>query len=172
VGLPLPAPGVTQPVDDERYGRARRLVMTALLGLAGGGAGLDLFRSSPAVAHARAPEPAGDRERFMRHALELRDRAAAQGDQPYGAVVVKGGRIVGEGSSRVIVDTDPTAHAEMEALRDACRRLRTRDLTGCEIYASSRPCPMCETASYWARVSRVYFGAELTDGGAPRYPRC
>jgi guanine deaminase len=153
----------------------RRLVVTRLLGLAGATA-VVLSRSRPARAQTRAGEPvtsgAPDRQRFMRHAFELRDRASAGGDQPYGAVVVRDGKIVGEGPSRVIVNGDPTAHAEVEAIRDACRRLKTRDLTGCEVYASSRPCPMCETACYWARVSRVYYGAELTDAGAPGYPRC
>jgi guanine deaminase len=162
-------------VDDHRPGHARRLVVTRLLGLAGVAA-VVLSRSRPARAQTRTGEPvtsgAPDRQRFMRHAFELRDRASAGGDQPYGAVVVRDGRIVGEGPSRVIVNGDPTAHAEVEAIRDACRRLKTRDLTGCEVYASSRPCPMCETACYWARVSRVYYGAELTDAGAPGHPRC
>jgi guanine deaminase len=160
-------------VDDRRGGHARRLVVTRLLGLAG--VAVVLSRARPARAQTRvvpsAASPTPDRRRFMRHAFELRDRAAGQGDQPYGAVVVKDGQIVGEGPSRVVVAGDPTGHAEMEAIRDACRRLKTRDLTGCEVYASSRPCPMCETACYWARVSRVYYGAELTDAGAPGYPR-
>jgi guanine deaminase len=161
--------------DDYRGGHARRLVVTRLLGFAGVVA-VALSRSSPARAQTRIAEPvaspAPERQRFMRYALELRERASAQGDQPYGAVVVRDGKIVGEGPSRVIVSGDPTGHAEMEAIRDACRRLKTRDLSGCEVYASSRPCPMCETACYWARVSRVFFGAELTDAGAPGYPRC
>lgn len=110
----------------------------------------------------------GDRERLMQRALELRRLAVEAGDQPYGAVVARDGRIVGEGPSRVLTHRDPTAHAEMEAVRDAARRLGTRDLGGCEIYASSRPCRMCEAACYWANVSRMYFGAEVSDAGAPR----
>jgi tRNA(Arg) A34 adenosine deaminase TadA len=164
-----------RPADDDRQGHARRLVMTRLVGLAGMTA-VALWRSRPVRAQTHAGEPVEsptpDRRRFMHRAFELRDRASAQGDQPYGAVVVKAGKIVGEGPSRVVVNGDPTGHAEMEAIRDACRRLKTRDLAGCEVYASSRPCPMCETACYWARVSRVYYGAELTDAGAPGYPRC
>jgi tRNA(Arg) A34 adenosine deaminase TadA len=167
--------GEMREADDRRQEPTRRLVVTRLLGLAGVAA-VVLSRSRPARAQSHVGEPvagaAPDRQRFMRQAFELRDRASAQGDQPYGAVVVKDGRIVGEGPSRVIVNGDPTAHAEMEAIRDACRRLKTRDLTGCEVYASSRPCPMCETACYWSRISRVYFGAELSDAGAPAYPRC
>ena len=109
---------------------------------------------------------------FMRRAFEMQRRAREQGDQPYGAVVVRNGRIVGEGVSAVLTRRDPTAHAEVEAIRDACRRLDTSDLSGSEIYASFRPCPMCETACYWARVARIVHGADLTDGGAPRYLRC
>jgi tRNA(Arg) A34 adenosine deaminase TadA len=94
------------------------------------------------------------------------------GDQPYGAVVVKDGHIVGEGPSRVVTRRDPTAHAEMEAIRDAAKRLGTRDLSGCTIYATSKPCRMCETAAYWANLSRIYYSASLTDGGSPRYSSC
>jgi len=109
---------------------------------------------------------------FMQHALVLRTRAVQAGDQGYGAVVVKDGRVVGEGPSRVVVNRDPTAHAEMEAIRDAARRLGTGDLDACVIYATSRPCAMCEAASYWARISRIYFSEAVTDGGRPRYPSC
>ena len=90
------------------------------------------------------------------------------GDQAYGAVVVQGGRIVGEGPSRVVTATDPTAHAETEAIRDAARRLGTRNLSGCVLYASSRPCPMCQSAAYGAGIGRYYSGSEIGDGGAPR----
>jgi tRNA(Arg) A34 adenosine deaminase TadA len=109
---------------------------------------------------------------FMGQAETLKRRAVEAGDQAYGAVIVKDGRIVGEGPSRVVTNRDPTAHAEMEAIRDAARRLGTRDLSGCVIYATSRPCRMCETASYWASLSRIYFGDALTDGGPPRYSSC
>jgi len=109
---------------------------------------------------------------LMGRAFAFRDTAIASGDQPYGAVVVKNGRVVGEGPSRVIVDGDPTAHAEMVAIRDAARTLGTRSLEGCIIYATSRPCRMCETAAYWADVSNIYFSDELNDGGRPRYSSC
>lgn len=109
---------------------------------------------------------------FMEHAFEMMRIATKAGDQPYGAVVVKDNRIVGKGPSRVITNQDPTAHAEVEAIRDAARRLGTRDLSGCIIYASSKPCRMCETASYWANLERVYFSASVTDGGPPRYSSC
>jgi guanine deaminase len=117
------------------------------------------------VAQAGSPEAAA----FARRALELRRRAEERGDQPYGAVVVKDGRIVGEGMSGVVMNRDPTAHAEMEAIRDACRRLGAADLAGCEIYASSRPCRMCEAACYWARIARMHVGSPPADAGAPGY---
>jgi tRNA(Arg) A34 adenosine deaminase TadA len=95
---------------------------------------------------------------FARRALELRDQAARMGDQPYGAVVVKDGKIVGEAPSRVITNRDPTAHAEMEAIRDAARKLGTRDLSGCDLYGSSPACRMCEAAAYWANIARLHPG--------------
>ena len=106
----------------------------------------------------------------MEHAFELRRRAIERGDQPYGAVVVRRGRIVGEGISAVVTDRDPTAHAEMQAIRDAARRLGTNDLTDCEMYGTSRACPMCEAAAHWARIGRMYYGASVSDAGAPKLP--
>ena len=109
-----------------------------------------------------------DPQAFMGRAFEMRRRAIERGDQPYGAVVVRDGRIVGEAASAVVVANDPTAHAEMEAIRDAARRLGTRDLSGCELFGTSRACPMCEAAAGWAHIARLRFGAEITDSGAPR----
>jgi tRNA(Arg) A34 adenosine deaminase TadA len=106
---------------------------------------------------------------LMEYAFEMRRLAVASGDQNYGALIVKQNLVVGLGPSRVIVNTDPTAHAEMEAIRDACRRLKTRDLTGCVMYSTSAPCRMCESAAYWANLSRLYYSAEILDAGAPRY---
>ena len=105
---------------------------------------------------------------FAARAMAMRDLAQASGDQPYGAVIVRGDRIVVEAPSRVVLDADPTAHAEMEAIRRAARQLGSRDLSGCVMYSSSRPCPMCEAAAYWAGVERMYHGAAATDAGAPR----
>jgi tRNA(Arg) A34 adenosine deaminase TadA len=104
----------------------------------------------------------------MRRAEALRDEALRSGDQPYGAVVLRGDRVVGAAPSRVVTANDPTAHAEMEAIRDASRQLRTRDLAGCVLVSTSRPCRMCEAAAAWAGVSRMVFGESLTDAGAPR----
>ena len=104
----------------------------------------------------------------MRRAEALRDEAQRAGDQPYGAVVLRGDVIVGAAPSRVVTGADPTAHAEMEAIRDAARRLRTRDLSGCVLVSTSRPCRMCEAAAGWAGISRMVYGQALTDAGAPR----
>jgi tRNA(Arg) A34 adenosine deaminase TadA len=104
----------------------------------------------------------------MRRAIALRDEALQAGDQPYGAVVWRAGEVVGSAPSRVVTRTDPTAHAEMEAIRDAAQRLRTRDLAGCVLVSSSRPCRMCETAAMWAGISRMVYGESMTDGGAPK----
>lgn len=104
----------------------------------------------------------------MRRAEALRDEALRAGDQAFGAVVLRGEIIVGAAPSRVVTATDPTAHAEMEALRDAARRLRTRDLSGCVLVSTSRPCRMCEAAAGWAGISRMVYGEALTDAGPPR----
>lgn len=107
-------------------------------------------------------------QQAMRRAEALRDEAVRAGDQPFGAVVLRGEQIVGAAPSRVVTATDPTAHAEMEAIRDAARQLRTRDLAGCVLVSTSRPCRMCEAAAGWAGISRMVYGAALTDAGAPR----
>ena len=109
---------------------------------------------------------------FIERAFALRRQAGAGGDQAYGAVVVRDGRIVGEAPSRVVTGVDPTAHAETEAIRDAARRLGDRSLAGCILYSSSRPCPMCEAAAYWAGIERMVHGAQAEDAGAPRLRRC
>ena len=129
---------------------------------------------SPAIAQLQSPEivqpRTPGRDGYMERAFEMRRRSIERGDQPFGAVVVRGALIVGEGVSAVVTHNDPTAHAEMQAIRDAARRLATRDLTGCEMYGTSRACPMCEAAAYWARVGRLYHGAAIVDAGAPKLP--
>jgi tRNA(Arg) A34 adenosine deaminase TadA len=108
----------------------------------------------------------------MDRAFEMRQKAIERGDQPFGAVIVKNGQVVGEGASAVVTTPDPTAHGEIQAIRDAARRLGTPQLAGAELYTTFRPCPMCETAAYWAGVARVYHGDSITDAGPPRYPSC
>lgn len=112
------------------------------------------------------------REAFTERAFEMKRRAEQAGDQAFGAIVVRDGQIVGQAPSRVVTRGDPTAHAEMEAIRDAARRLGTRDLGGCVLYSSSRPCPMCEAAAFWAGISGLLHGAAGTEGGTPRLRSC
>jgi len=104
------------------------------------------------------------REDFMRRAIALAAQGMRAGDGgPFGAVVVKDGRIVGEGNNRVTSSNDPTAHAEVGAIRAACRTLGTYSLEGCEIYTSCEPCPMCLSAIYWARIGRIYYANGRAD---------
>lgn len=110
----------------------------------------------------------GERERkFMQYAVALSRRGMEQGDGgPFGSIVVKGEEIVGEGWNQVLCENDPTAHAEVMAIRDACRKLGTFQLTDCEIYTSCEPCPMCLGAIYWARPSKVYYANTKEDAAA------
>ena len=107
------------------------------------------------------------RAAFMRRAIELsREKMTAGDGGPFGAVVVRNGVIVGEGWNRVVSGNDPTAHAEIVAIRDACTRLGTFRLDGMEIYATCEPCPMCLTAILWARLGRLYYGNSRTEASA------
>jgi tRNA(Arg) A34 adenosine deaminase TadA len=102
--------------------------------------------------------------KFMREAIRISiQKMRNNHGGPFGAVVVKGGVIVGRGWNRVTSTNDPTAHAEVVALRDACRRLKTFELEGCALYASCEPCPMCLAAIYWARLKRVYYANTRQD---------
>jgi tRNA(Arg) A34 adenosine deaminase TadA len=90
-----------------------------------------------------------------------------EGDQAYGAVVVRDGVIVGEGRNYVVLQTDPTAHSELLAVRDAARRLGTRDLSNCDVYSTATPCAMCQGALYWGRIRSVYTES-APEGFAPK----
>ncbi|MDH3601219.1 MAG: nucleoside deaminase [Candidatus Tectomicrobia bacterium] len=95
---------------------------------------------------------------FMRRAIVLSEEALYSGQGgPFGALIVKDDRIISEGLNRVTSNNDPTAHAEIVAIREACRVLNEFHLHGCEIYTSCEPCPMCLSAIYWARVQRIYY---------------
>jgi tRNA(Arg) A34 adenosine deaminase TadA len=110
-------------------------------------------------------------EKFMCHAIELSAQALDMpGARPYGAVVVKDGAIVGEGLNQSAKNFDPTSHGEVEAIRDACRKLKTTDLTGCDLYTSCEPCSVCVSTMLMAGVSRMYYGASLgqSNGVVPR----
>jgi len=104
------------------------------------------------------------REEFMIEAIKLAvSNIDSQKGGPFGAVVVKNGKIIGKGSNQVTSSNDPTAHAEIVAIRDACKNLNSFQLDGCEIYASCEPCPMCLGAIYWARPTELYFAASRDD---------
>ena len=104
---------------------------------------------------------------LMREAIkEAESNLLTDEGGPFGAIVVKEGKIVGKGHNRVLKNNDPTCHAEIEAIREACRKLGTYDLSGCEIYASSYPCPMCLGAIIWANIKKVYYANSAEDAGA------
>jgi len=104
---------------------------------------------------------------YMREAVQLAEQGMRSGrGGPFGCVVVRRGEIVGRGSNRVTSTNDPTAHAEVVAIRDACTALRTFQLTDCELYTSCEPCPMCLSAIYWARIPQVYYGNTRADAAA------
>ena len=108
-------------------------------------------------------------ERLLREAIRLSIEKMCQGEGgPFGAIVVRGDEIVGTGWNRVTSTNDPTAHAEIVAVRDACQRLGTFNLSGCEIYSSCEPCPMCLAAIYWARLDRLYYAAGREDASRGR----
>ncbi len=108
-----------------------------------------------------------DRNSFMRRAIALAEQnVAGSGGGPFGAVVVHNGRIIGEGTNQVTSANDPTAHAEVVAIRAACAELGTYSLAGSEIFASCEPCPMCLSAIYWARIGRIFYGNTKLDAAA------
>ena len=100
---------------------------------------------------------------LMQRAIELSVQNVEQGGGPFGAVIARHGEVLAEGVNRVTANHDPTAHAEVQAIREAARRLGTFDLTGCDIYASCEPCPMCLGAIYWARLDHLYYAATQHD---------
>jgi guanine deaminase len=104
---------------------------------------------------------------FMRTAIRLSLEKMRLGEGgPFGAIVVRRGKIVGRGWNRVTSTNDPTAHAEVMAIREACRRLKTFRLDDCEIYASCEPCPMCLSAIYWARIEKIFYAGTRHDAAA------
>lgn len=102
-------------------------------------------------------------EDFMRQAIELAVENIKNGGGPFGAVIVKDGVVVATGVNRVTANNDPTAHAEVCAIRAACTKLGAFDLSGCVIYTSCEPCPMCLGAIYWAHIDKIYYGANQLD---------
>lgn len=103
------------------------------------------------------------KEELMRKAIELSIKSVRNGGGPFGAIIARKGEIIAEGSNGVTIYNDPTAHAEVTAIRKACEKLGTFDLTGCEIYTSCEPCPMCLGAIYWAHLDKTYYANDRKD---------
>ena len=117
-----------------------------------------------AVAVSSRMDAATNRDlRFMSHAIALASGSLDRGGGPFGAVVARGDELITEGFNRVVPDGDPTAHAEIVAIREACARLGTHVLSGCVLYASCEPCPMCLGAAWWSRVDRVVMATPRED---------
>ena len=103
-------------------------------------------------------------DKFMKIAIdEARTGITAGHGGPFGCVVVKDGKVVGRGHNEVIKQNDPTCHGEVMAIRDACKNLGTYDLSGCELYTTAEPCPMCRGAIMWSNIRKVYFGCNIAD---------
>jgi len=106
----------------------------------------------------------------MQRAIELALENVRSGrGGPFGALIVKDGAVISEGTNQVTSLNDPTAHAEISAIREACKKLRSFQLDGCELYTSCEPCPMCLGAIYWARPSAVFYGASAADAAAAQF---
>lgn len=109
-------------------------------------------------------------ENFMQYAISLGRKAIeSSSGGPFGAIIVKDGNIIGEGWNQVLSGKDPTAHGEIVAIRDACKNIHSYDLSGCEIYTSGEPCPMCLGAIYWARLKKIYYGFKIEAAAASHF---
>ncbi len=103
------------------------------------------------------------KNKFMKRAIELSENSENSTGGPFGSVIVKGKKIISEGSNNVTFTNDPTAHAEIVAIREACKKLNTFNLSDCDIYTSCEPCPMCLSAIYWSRINTIYFANTIED---------
>ena len=99
----------------------------------------------------------------MKRAIELSVENVDKGGGPFGSVIVKNNKIIAEGANKVTTTNDPTAHGEIVAIREACKKLKNFNLNGCELYSSCEPCPMCLSAIYWARINKIYFANTRED---------
>lgn len=107
-----------------------------------------------------------DDEKFMQQAIDLSIESVATGGGPFGAVIIKDGKVIATGTNRVTANCDPTAHAEVSAIRNACAALKDFKLSGCTVYSSCEPCPMCLSALYWAGVEKIFYGNTKEDAKA------
>lgn len=106
-----------------------------------------------------------DDKRFMRRAIELSEKTSMvdSAGGVFGTVIVRDGRIIGEGANRVVAENDPTWHGEIQAIREACKKVGSFKLTGATLYTSAEPCPMCAAAAYWAGIERIFYAATCED---------
>ena len=104
-----------------------------------------------------------EKNKFMLKAIELSIKSAETTGGPFGCVVVKDNKIISEGFNKVTLTNDPTAHGEVVAIRDACSKLNTFNLSGCELYSSCEPCPMCLSAIYWSRIDKIFYANTRDD---------
>ena len=104
--------------------------------------------------------------KYMQMAIDLSIANIDEGGGPFGAVIVRGGQLIAAGTNRVVPNNDPTAHAEVMAIRNACNALNTFDLSGCTVYTSCEPCPMCLSALYWAGIERICYANTKRDAAA------
>ena len=100
---------------------------------------------------------------FMKRAIELSIKSVNNGGGPFGSLIVKGDKIIAEGSNKVTSNNDPTAHGEIVAIREACKKFNNFSLNGCELYSTCEPCPMCLSAIYWARIDKIYYANTRED---------
>jgi len=100
---------------------------------------------------------------FMKRAIELSIKSVNNGGGPFGSIIVKSDKIIAEGSNKVTSNNDPTAHGEIVAIREACKKLNNFSLNQCELYSTCEPCPMCLSAIYWARIEKIYYGNTRED---------
>ena len=103
------------------------------------------------------------KNKFMQRAIELSKESINSGGGPFGSVIVKNDKIISEGINRVTVNNDPTAHGEIVAIRNACKELKTFNLSDCFLYSNCEPCPMCMSAIYWSHIGKVYYGNTRDD---------
>ena len=103
------------------------------------------------------------KNKFMERAIELSIQSVNNGGGPFSSIIVKGERIIAEGSNKVTLSNDPTAHGEIVAIREACKKLNNFNLSGCELYSTCEPCPMCLSAIYWSRINKIYYANTRED---------
>jgi tRNA(Arg) A34 adenosine deaminase TadA len=166
--------GVLEKNEEWTHDPSRRLWLKQAVGLSlAGTLGIGLLESAwPKQRQAAHPSfNEEEAKTFMSRAIELaRKGMRARAGGPFAAVIVKDGKLVGEDYNQVYANHDPTAHGEVMAIRDACKRAKTISLEGCDLYTTGEPCPMCLSAAYWAKISRIFYGFSNQDAATAGFP--